>query len=105
MADDKPKFRIVDDPTVHEVYANQFVSASFNGRSFSITLGTSRPLPETTGEASSEETRPRFYVLEIAASAAVDFITSVSGMLNEIGLLRKAETPTTRKFQGDVWGR
>ncbi len=90
MADNKQRFKIVDVPTVHESYANQFVSAGFDGSSVTVTLGTGRLVPEKMGEGIKEGTLPAVYVtarLAISAPAAIELITNLTGMMNQIGLM------------------
>lgn len=98
MADPKqqPRFKIVDTPTVHEAYANQFISAGFDSASVTITLGTSRLVPERMGEGIKEGSVPSVYVtarLALSAPAAVELIRNISGMLEQIGLMPKGGNP------------
>ena len=125
MADKQPRFRVVDVPTVSEVYSNQFISAGFDGSSVTITLGTTTQMPERMGEGIKEGNQPIVYVssrLAISAPAMLDFITSVSSMLEKIGVtpakMAKMQPPTdsgrlqppaaapgSTPFSGDTWGR
>jgi hypothetical protein len=124
VADKQPRFRVVDVPTVHEVYSNQFISAGFDGSSVTITLGTTTQMPERMGEGIKEGNQPIVYVssrLAISAPAMLDFITSVSSMLEKIGvtpakvakmmptdsgrLQPPAAAPGSAPFSGDTWGR
>ena len=113
MADNKQS-KIVDVPTVQEVYANQFISAGFDGASITINLGTSPLMPSKMGEGIKEGNEPAVFVtarLAISAPAAIDFITQVSGMLDKIGLTGKGgpaaaaggAKPTV--LAGDTWKR
>ncbi|MGV8840005.1 MAG: hypothetical protein ACWA6X_06830 [Bauldia sp.] len=113
MADNKQQSRIVDVPTVQEVYANQFISAGFDGASITINLGTSRLMPAKMGEGIKDGNEPAVFVtarLAISAPAAIDFITQVSGMLDKIGLTGKggaAAAPAAKPtvLAGDTWKR
>ena len=73
----QPMFRVVDDPTIHEIYANQFISGSYDGRSVTLTFGTTRPLPERMGEGNSEDVGLQVYVFEMTPAAATDMIKSI----------------------------
>jgi hypothetical protein len=55
MAEAKQKFKIIDNPSVGELYANKLITASFDGGAVAITLGTSRFLPEQGGESPSQD--------------------------------------------------
>jgi len=93
VADNRPQqSKIVDVPTVHETYANQFIAAGFDGSSVTITLGTSRFVPEKMGEGLKEGSGPTVFVttrIAISAPAAVEFVTNLTGMLDQIGLMPK----------------
>lgn len=117
MADNKQNTKVVDVPTVHEVYANQFIAAGFDGSSVTISLGTSRLMPEKMGDGIKEGAQPAVFVtarLAISAAAAVDFITNVSGMLERVGLMQNkgapaggapGGAPAGGAPRGDTWGR
>jgi|SRR5688572_9905791 orotidine-5'-phosphate decarboxylase len=88
----KQRFKIVDIPEVPETYANQFIAAGFDGSSVSVTLGTSRFVPEKMGEGLKEGSQPQVFVttrLTISAPAAIEFVTNLTGMLDQIGLMPK----------------
>jgi len=79
LADNKQNTKVVDVPTVHEVYANQFIAAGFDGSSVTISLGTSRLMPEKMGDGIKEGAQPAVFVtarLAISAAAAVDAMHS-----------------------------
>ena len=122
MADNRQNFRVIDVATVHEVYANQFISAGYDGSSLSITLGTAVQIPEKMREGIKAGAQPDVYVtarLAISAPAMVDFITSVTGMLDRMGVMPakagaparpplptdsgKPPAPAGKPFQGDTW--
>jgi hypothetical protein len=45
MAEQKPKFRILDNAAVVETYANKFIGSSFDGGAVMLTFGTTRFIP------------------------------------------------------------
>lgn len=104
----QPRFRVVDDPTIHEIYANQFISASYDGRSVTLTFGTSRPIPERMGEGNKEEVPLQVHVFEMTPAAATDMVTSIEGMLKNSGVIR--DEPARGGWfgggggGGDTWG-
>jgi hypothetical protein len=106
----QPRFRVVDDPTINEIYANQFISASYDGRSVTLTFGTTRPIPERIGEGNSDEVPLQVHIFEMSPAAATDMINSIEGMLKDSGVLREEPQPGGGWFSGgngggDTWGR
>lgn len=113
MADNTKPQKIWDVPTVHEVYANQFISAGFDGSSVTLQLGTSRLMPEKMGEGIKDGAQPGVYVtarLAISAAAMVELITNITGMLDKIGIMKKpggtsGSIPAPSQLTGEKWGR
>jgi hypothetical protein len=58
MADirEQPKFRIQDNPSIVETYANKFLGSVFDGGAVSLTFGTIRVVVEKQVEGSQQET-------------------------------------------------
>jgi hypothetical protein len=79
-----PKPRIVDDPDVHEVYANKFISAGFDGGAVAVTLGCMRFLPERVDTPLRQGQQPDVHVtarLAISPAVAVELINGLNNIL------------------------
>ena len=85
---EKPKgLRIIDDPTVKDLYANKFISTMFDGGALEITLGVMRFLPERTEGGPPKGVEPEIHVsarVALSPSAAVELINNVSKMINTL---------------------
>jgi hypothetical protein len=88
MAAKKPRgLRVVDDPTVKELYANKFIGSMFDGGALSITLGIMRFLPQRTEGAPPEGAEPEVHVsarLALSPAGAVELINNLAKMLNTL---------------------
>jgi hypothetical protein len=83
MAEPKQRLRVSDDASVTETYANRVISATFDGGSICVTLGTIRCVPAHTDE-SAADSEPSVRVtarLTLSPGAAVDLIRNLSDVL------------------------
>jgi hypothetical protein len=84
MADirEQPKFRIQDNPSIVETYANKFLGSVFDGGAVSLTFGTIRVVVEKTGggqPAQGQETVIQVtHRLTLAPAAAVELMKGLN---------------------------
>jgi hypothetical protein len=79
------KPRVIDDPTIREVYGNKLISVSFDGGAVILTIGVSRFVPNRIDEPPTEA--PPVYAsgrIALSPAAAVEFVNGVSGILNTV---------------------
>jgi hypothetical protein len=84
---ESPKFKIVDNPTVSEVYANKLVAAFFDGGALVITLGATRFTPGDSGEKPKDGAVPPVHVtarLAISPAGAVELTNALNNMLSSL---------------------
>lgn len=94
----KPK--IIDNPSVAEVYANKMVAASFDGGAVVITLGAARFVPEHSAKISKEGSPPPVHVtarLAISPAGAVELANALNAMLKTLSEMQKAAAAKLRK--------
>jgi hypothetical protein len=87
MAEQKQKFRIQDNSTVVETYANKFIGSSFDGGAVMLTFGTTRFSPEKTDEGSKEGPNAVVHVttrLALSPSCAVELMKGLNAILTAI---------------------
>lgn len=98
---EKPKgLRVVDDPTVKELYANKLIGTMFDGGSLSITMGVTRMLPEKTEGGIKEGTQPQVHVtarLALSPSGAVELADALAKMINTLNQMA-ASRPADQKL-------
>jgi hypothetical protein len=85
MADEAAKFKIIDNPSVAESYANKLIATFFDGGSVVITLGATRFVPEHSGEPPKEGSLPSVHVtarLAVSPTGAVELANALNSMLN-----------------------
>lgn len=81
MNEDSKRLKVHDDPKVRETYANQMVSASFDGGSLILTLGVRRYVPECVGEPVEPASVLVTERLAITPGVAAEMINSLQGLL------------------------
>ena len=96
MATERKKFKIVDDPSVRESYANKLISASFDGGAVVVTLGATRFVPEDSDQTPKEDTTPPVHVtarLAISPGGAVELANALGSMLKTLSEIQKKAAP------------
>jgi len=86
------KLKIIDNPSVGELYANKLVAASFDGGAVVITLGTARFVPEQSDKASKEGTVQPVHVtarLAISPAGAVELANALNAMLKTLSQMQQ----------------
>jgi hypothetical protein len=81
MADirEQPKFRIQDNPSIVETYANKFLGSVFDGGAVSLTFGTIRVVVEKQVEGSQRETVIQVtHRLTLSPAAAVELMKGLN---------------------------
>ena len=95
------KFKIIDNPSVAETYANKLVAASFDGGAVVITLGTMRFVPQQGAETPKDNSPPPVHVtsrLAISPAGAVELTKALNSMLKTLSeMQQKAATATSAK--------
>jgi hypothetical protein len=92
MGTESKKFKILDDPSVRESYANKLISASFDGGAVVVTLGTTRFMPEDSTQSPKEGNLPPVHVtarLAISPGGAVELANALTNMLKTLSELQK----------------
>ena len=87
MADQAPKFKIVDNAAIIETYANKLIAASFDGGAVVLTLGSTRFVPESGAETPKEGVMPPVYVtqrLALSPGGAMEVANALNNMLKTI---------------------
>jgi hypothetical protein len=87
MADQAPKFKIVDNAAIVETYANKLIAASFDGGAVVLTLGSTRFVPESGAETPKEGVMPPVYVtqrLALSPGGAMEVANALNNMLKTI---------------------
>ena len=78
----QPKFRIQDDPSVVETYANKFLGSVFDGGSVTLTFGSLRvPLEKTDQGQPVVQITHR---LALSPTAAVELINGLNATLSAL---------------------
>jgi hypothetical protein len=86
------KLKIIDNPSVGELYANKLVAASFDGGAVVITLGTARFVPEQGAKAPKESNVPPVHVtarLAISPAGAVELANALNAMLKTLSQMQQ----------------
>jgi hypothetical protein len=91
MADEPLKFKIIDNQSLVETYANKLVAAFFDGGVVVITLGTARYVPESSGDAPKEGLPPVHVTARLAVSpaGAVELANALNSMLKSTSQLQQ----------------
>lgn len=95
----KQKLRIIDDPSVKEVYGDTFISSGFDGGAMVITVGVTRFVPRRISETPKDGEHPDIHVtgrLAISPQAAVDLANGLNKMLAVLTQRAKAPEQTTQ---------
>jgi len=92
MNEGDKRLEVHDDPGVRETYANQMVSASFDGGSLILTLGVRRHIPKCVGEPIKQCPVLVTERLVITPSVAAEIINSLQELL-AIASRRSATVP------------
>jgi hypothetical protein len=82
---DKPKLRIIDNPSVNETYFNKFIGAASDGHGVQIILGSQRILPPKTN--SLPEGHPSVFVsarFVLSPEATVELVNALNNLLQAI---------------------
>ena len=77
----QPKFRIQDNPSIIEIYANKFLGAVFDGSAVNLTFGSLRLPLEKTDQAPTQGQQPVVQIthrLTLSPAAAVELINSLN---------------------------
>jgi hypothetical protein len=77
----QPRFRIQDNPSVIETYANRFLGAVFDGAAVNLTFGSLRLHLEKTDQAPTQGQQPVVQVthrLTLSPAAAIELINSLN---------------------------
>lgn len=95
---DKPRVRVLDDPSVREVVATDAVTGLLTDGTLLVTLAARRALPETSGAPPSQAPAATVTArLALTPTAAVELVNLLNGLLSAVPGLRLAPTapPTT----------
>jgi hypothetical protein len=77
----QPKFRIQDNPSISETYANKFIGAIFDGGAVTLTFGSLRLHFEKTDQAPTPDQQPVVQVthrLTLSTAAVIELINSLN---------------------------
>jgi hypothetical protein len=94
MADQAPKFKIVDNVAIIETYANKLIAASFDGGAVVLTLGSTRFVPESGAETPKEGVMPPVYVtqrLALSPGGAMEVANALNNMLKTMGEMQQQQ--------------
>jgi hypothetical protein len=86
------KLKVIDNPSVGELYANKLVAASFDGGSVVITLGTARVVLDQNAKAPKEAAPPPVHVtarLAISPAGAVELANALTAMLKTLSQMQQ----------------
>jgi hypothetical protein len=93
------KFRIQDDPSVIETYANKFVGSFFDGGAVTLIFGSLRASLEKADEGPTQEQQPVIQIthrLTLSPTAAVELIKGLNATVTAI---REAHAQAQRVAQ------
>lgn len=94
MADAPQKFELVDNPSIGEVYANKLVATSFDGGAVTVTLGTTRFLPEHGGTPKAKKQVATVHVttrIALSPNAAVELASALGAILKNLSQLKQQQ--------------
>lgn len=82
---EKPKLRVVDDPSVRESVATNMVGGLLSDNTLFVTLAAQRSLPETTGAPPNQAPIAQVTArLALTPTAAVELVNLLSGLLSAV---------------------
>jgi hypothetical protein len=87
MAEQKPKFRIRDNPAISEAYANKFIGSTFDGGAVILTFGAVRLVTERVDEGPRPGTHPEVYIthrLALSPACTVELINGLNTILTAL---------------------
>jgi orotidine-5'-phosphate decarboxylase len=79
--------RLIDAPSVNEIYANKLINTAFDGATVSLTLGTTRLLTERVDQAPDQGQTPTVHVtarVALSPSAAIELVNALTQLLNAL---------------------
>jgi hypothetical protein len=88
----QPKFRIQDNPSIIETYANKFLGSVFDGGAVSLTFGSLRVPLEKTDERPIHAQQPLIQVTHRLALSPMAAIELINGLNATLTALRQAQT-------------
>jgi hypothetical protein len=92
----QPKFRIQDNLSIVETYANKFVGSVFDGGAVCLTFGTIRVLLEKTGEGpihGQEAVIQITHRLTLSPTAAIELMNGLNSTLTALKAQAQRATP------------
>ena len=95
----QPKFRVQDNPSIVETYANKFLGAVFDGAAVNLTFGSLRLHLEKTDQAPTQGQPPVVQVthrLTLSPAAAIELINGLNATFTA---LRQAQAQAQRVAQ------
>ena len=98
----QPKFRIQDNPSVIETYANKFLGSVFDGGAVTLTFGSLRVSLEKSDEGPTQGQQPVIQIthrLTLSPAAAVELITGLNATLTA---LRQAQAQRVAQQSGQA---
>jgi hypothetical protein len=98
----QPQFRIHDNPSIVETYANTFLGSVFDGGAVSLTFGTIRVVLEKTGAGQpirGQETVIQVtHRLTLSPTAALELMNGLNTMMTQL----KAQAQRAMQRQGPI---
>ena len=94
MADQAPKFKIVDNAAIIETYANKLIAASFDGGAVVLTLGSTCFVPESGADTPKEGVMPPVHVtqrLALSPGGAMEVANALNNMLKTMGEMQQQQ--------------
>jgi hypothetical protein len=96
------KFRIQDNPSIVETYANKFLGSVFDGGAVSLTFGTIRVVLEKTGAAQSVQGQETViqvtHRLTLSPAAALELMNGLNTAMTNL----KAQAQRKMQQQGQA---
>ena len=93
----QPRFRIQDNPSIVETYANKFLGSVFDGGAVSLTFGTFRVVVEKTGAGEPPQGQETViqvtHRLTLSPTAAVELMNGLNTTITAL------KAKTQRKMQ------
>jgi hypothetical protein len=84
MTDTKQKPRVVDDPSIREVYADKLIGVSFDGSTIVATVGAVRMIPKRIDDAPTPECCSIHIAARLAFSPrlGIELVQAISATMN-----------------------
>lgn len=92
MAVTPPKFEIIDNPSIGEIYANKLVATSFDGGTITVTLGVTRVAPDHGGEPPEKQKPVSVHVtarLALSPLGAVELANALAAALKTLSQMQQ----------------